>query len=839
MNRLGRALKVRSGEGRTAALGVALIMAAAVGATFGQSGADALFFARSGVDTLPVMLLVSGALLFGASLVVTAVLGRLSPRRLFLALPLIAAGVVLVERALVAAGVGWIYPILWLTVGVAQMVQGLFTWGMYGMVVDTRQAKRLFPLFGAGWILGWVVGGVLTRPLAAAIGAENLLFVWAGGLVAAFVFGRAMLGRVRRRPDVARRRSRRPTPGLLDEMQQGFRSVRASPVMRWMSLAAMLFSVLFFSLYLPFSRAAAQRYPDADALAGFFGLFSAVTAGAALLWSLFLTGRLFARFGVTTMLLVFPVIYLAGFGILIVNAAFATVVVFRFAQMLWMQSVANPAWEAVINVLPPTRRDQTRAFLNGAPAQAGTAIAGVIQLVGAQALSSKELSAIGAGTAALTTFACWRVRRSYAAALLDALRAGRPQVFPAGSDEESLTGRGIDAAAVATVLAGVADEDVHVRRASVQILGGVPGDEAVAALEAALRDGDVTVRATALESLAGTRRAAGRAAAARALSDPEAAVRVAAVRAVVGLGGGSPQGVGSIRGLLGDKDPAVRSAAACALLRKSPDDQALEVVRAMLASEDPADRLMTIEGLGGWRSPMTFDLCADRIGDPNPRVRVAAARALGVSEPARAVPVLVGALGDRDPDVRAAVGWALGWVGTPPSSRFSPRCPIPPARRGPCARCRCCPGTGHATCSLPTRRRRRRAHWRTSTFRGRSRPTVTRRRACCATGCSTGRAGAPATRSPPRRSSGTERRAGSRSTTSRAEIPARWRTPWRRWTRSPVPSCGRSCSCGRAPRRSARHARSGCPHCCTTPIPGSATAPSTSEPRSTRPKERR
>ncbi len=95
-------------------------------------------------------------------------------------------------------------------------------------------------------------------------------------------------------------------------MQQGFRFVRRSTVMKWMSLAAILFSVLYFSLYLPFSRAATVHYPSADALAGFFGLFSAVTTAAALITSLFLTNRMITRFGVTTMLLVLALIYLAG-----------------------------------------------------------------------------------------------------------------------------------------------------------------------------------------------------------------------------------------------------------------------------------------------------------------------------------------------------------------------------------------------------------------------------------------------------------------------------------------------------------------------------------------------
>ncbi len=643
-------------------LGVALMVLTAGGSAFGQSGTDALFFAHSGVDKLPVMLMLAGGLLFGTSIVFTALLGVVGRQRLFLVVPVVSAAVLLIERAIVAAAPSWIYPLLWLSASVVVMLQWLFTWGLLGIVVDTRQAKRLFPLFGAGAILGVVVGGLLTGPLASLIGAENLLFVWGTALVAASSVGRVLVGSYRAKV-VRARRSRRAKARPLEEMQQGFRFVRGSSVMRWMSLSAILFSVLFFSLYLPFSRAAADRFIGADALAGFFGLFSAVTTAAALLASLFLTNRLIARFGVPSMLMGLALIYLAGFGVLIVVGTFATIVAVRFVQMLWSQAVANPAWEAVVNIVPPVRRDQTRAFLNGGPTQLGTVLAGLIQLIGLRRLSPLQLYAIGLGTAALTTYATWNVRRSYATALIDALRQGRPQVFSTLTDEAPFTDRQVDATAVSALVEGASGSDVRVRRAAVEILGDLRSDEASAALLTAVHDLDAMVRATALRSLAHTRAETALPVASLALDDPEAEVRLAAIRAIDILGNASTDGRDPIRRRLVDPDPSVRSAAASVILRRSSSEEALAAVQSMFATDDPATRSIALEALEGSELPETFGLAALGLHDPSSRVRAAAARAVPASDPGRAIPPLVGALADENGGVRDAAALVLGRIG--------------------------------------------------------------------------------------------------------------------------------------------------------------------------------
>jgi hypothetical protein len=92
MSRLGAALKIHPGEGRVVALLVGLMLCIAAGSTIGGSVTDAIFFARFGVRFLPFMYIVLGVVTSAASLGVTILLGRMPRGRLYLALPLALAG---------------------------------------------------------------------------------------------------------------------------------------------------------------------------------------------------------------------------------------------------------------------------------------------------------------------------------------------------------------------------------------------------------------------------------------------------------------------------------------------------------------------------------------------------------------------------------------------------------------------------------------------------------------------------------------------------------------------------------------------------------------------------
>lgn len=663
MNRLGQALKIRPGEGRMAVLLIGLMLFTSAGGSIGGNGIEALFFARFGAQFLPYMYMALGVITLITSLTITALLSRVARERLYIILPLALALLLIGERALLTLNQNWVYPVLWLGMNVKGSLQGLLTWGLASIACDTRQAKRLFPLFSAGGILGAVAGGLGTQSLANWLHSENLLLVWAGALLLAFFVSRALVGRPPTPASAARHTARRRRARLIDEIQQGYQFVRQSPLMRWMSAAVVLFAMLFFSLAFPFSKAAAAQFPDADALAGFLGLFQGLSTGAAFLASLFLVNRLFARFGIMPMILVFPVIYLIGFGVVAVYASFPALVVFRFVQMFWLSGIAGTAYQAVFNVVPPARRDQTRAFLDGVPGQAGTVIAGLILVIGEQALQPQQLYFIGLGAAALATGVMWQALRAYSGALVAALRAGQPLVFL--NEDEPFGGFQRDGAAVAATVAGLSDPDPVIRRVSADILGNLSAPEAVPLLMNALADADARVRAASLRALAQARATPALLDVAACLADPEPEVRLQAVESLRGLAGGRRGLSAHLQPLLDDPAPAVQARAAVALLRLGANSQARDLLRNMAALGDTEARVSALTALGDWEDAEAFELVAVELEDANapPAARRAAALALARVDAKRSLEWIIRALGDEDASVREAAATAIGHIG--------------------------------------------------------------------------------------------------------------------------------------------------------------------------------
>jgi len=649
-------LKIHSGEEHVSALLVGLMLFTAMGSAIGGNAIEALFFARFGVDSLPTMYIILGLFTFVTSMAISALMGRSAKQRLYVTLPFILGFALIGEWLIIPLNLKWFFAMMWLGMNVINSLQGLLTWGLAGAACDTRQAKRLFPLFSAGAILGTVIGGLITPPLATWLHSENLLLLWALAMFISYFLGRALIQNVPVTPEISHAKQ----PSVVDEMLRGYQFVRRSTIMQWVSYGAILFSICFFSLALPFSRAVTAQFPNADQLAGFLGLFQSLNTAVALLASLILANRLFARFGIMPMLLIFPVIYLVGFGVLALAAPFGLLVGVRFAQMAYMNGIANNSWQALFNVVPPDQRDQVRAFVGGVPEQAGTFIAGLVLVIGEQTLSPQQLYIVGLGAAVLLLYVIWHASRDYSHALVAALRSGQPQMF---FDENQPFST--DAAAVSVAIGGLSDLDPGIRRISAEIVGHLPIPEATPALVNALIDVDAPVRVAALKGLTRAQAATALLEISATLSDPEPDVRLAAIDSLRQLAV-SPRGiVAHVEPILADPEPLVRIQAALALMKMSEHPQAREILHRMATDSDGIISARALEALGKCRDESAFGLAVSALDSTQPLVRKAAAGVIVALNPGEALHHLIHHLNDDDTSVRAALAEALGKIGPP------------------------------------------------------------------------------------------------------------------------------------------------------------------------------
>lgn len=653
-SRIRSLLNIHADESRMTVLVIGIMLLTSAGFTLGSTGVEALFFARFGVEYLPYMYMMLGTLSFLTSLGITALLGRVRRETLYIFIPIAIAILTVIAWLALLSKLNFVYPVLWLGKEVINSLVSLVVWGIAGTVCDTRQSKRLFPLFNAGRILGAVLGGLGTGILVNFIGTQNLLLIWAGMLILAFAFTRALVkDRIPTQP-VRQSHRKQKRSSLIHEMQQGYQFVRGSPLMRWVSLAAILFSVLYFSIALPFSIAATTQYPDENALAGFLGLFNGLTTAAAFLASIFVANRLYARLGIMNAILALPLIYLLGFGGLALSNTFAIIIIFRFIQMLWLSGIADSAYQAMFNVVPSVRRDQVRAFIGGVPEQAGTFIAGFILLIGEQNFSSEQLSIVGLASAIATTFIIWRTSRAYGFELVDSLRKGRPTIF--GDNNRP------DAAAINAALEGIKHPDPIVRRVSVEIISN--HSSATDALVHALFDEDTDVRISALKGLSRLQASSALLDIASLLSAPQPALRAQAVDSLRSLTP-YPHGLSALlTKMLNDEDAHVQVRAIVALLSINPSHPSRNILRQMSMVGEVDERVMALNALAEIGDPNALVLFSTELNDKYApiAVRCAAAAALA-SCGNQAIPELKNALAAEHSSLRSSAATALGKIG--------------------------------------------------------------------------------------------------------------------------------------------------------------------------------
>ncbi|MFH0899173.1 MAG: Npt1/Npt2 family nucleotide transporter, partial [Pseudomonadota bacterium] len=306
-------------------------------------------------------------------------------------------------------------------------------WLLGNRLYDVRTAKRVFPLLGAGAILGGVVGGQ-TAALAATIGTVNLLLIVAGGFVLSAVL--AVMAWYCRAPAEAATRplaAAEPKPSIAE----GYRAVRNHQHLQLIAGLVLLATVGATLVDLQLKTAAKEYFGSSrDAMTAFFGALTKILSAFSLAIQLLVTSRFLRRFGVVRALLVLPVVLASGAILIALHPilgipAVAAVAVTKIGESGLRFSLDKAALELLYLPVAPQIKTRAKPIIDTLADRSGTAVTGLLwlALTFASRAHARELvilaSAMTVAVIAGTVMLIVRIRPSYVAAFRASLRHDR------------------------------------------------------------------------------------------------------------------------------------------------------------------------------------------------------------------------------------------------------------------------------------------------------------------------------------------------------------------------------------------------------------------------------
>jgi len=247
------------------------------------------------------------------------------------------------DRWVAAAFYVWVSTFNLLTISVF--------WSLMADTFSRTQAKRLFGVVAAGGTLGTVAGPAITTLFVNLVGTNTLLLISAGG----FVVTAWMVRLVEREKQTLRAMGDAQETTLDRKLAgnpfDGFSLLFKSRYLLLLSLFLLLMTWISTIVYFQLGDLISKAFASREARTQAYAVIDLIVNGAAFFIQLFGTGRIIRRYGVTTGLLLNPVIMVIAF----LSIAFSPVLMVLASMQVFRRvaeyAVAKPTREMLFTVV--------------------------------------------------------------------------------------------------------------------------------------------------------------------------------------------------------------------------------------------------------------------------------------------------------------------------------------------------------------------------------------------------------------------------------------------------------------------------------------------------------
>jgi AAA family ATP:ADP antiporter len=225
-------------------------------------------------------------------------------------------------------------------------------WTFMADIFSRMQAKRLFGFVAAGGTLGGIAGPAIATFLVKAVGNNNLM------LISAFGFGLTawlviLLAREKQKLLAAGVEAQRTTLDhkLAGNPFDGFKLLCRSRYLLLLALFLLLMTWISTIVYIQLGDLITKAFVDRNARTQAYAMIDLSVNLIAVLLQLFGTGRIISRFGVTTGLLVNPVVMVIAFLTVAFSPVLMVLASIQVIRRVAEYAVAKPTREMLFTVV--------------------------------------------------------------------------------------------------------------------------------------------------------------------------------------------------------------------------------------------------------------------------------------------------------------------------------------------------------------------------------------------------------------------------------------------------------------------------------------------------------
>jgi len=243
-------------------------------------------------------------------------------------------------------------------------------WSFMSDLFDPAQAARLYGTIAAGGSCGAIAGPLIAA--ASPLGTQGLLILSALMLAAAIVCIHMLARWAKHHPRAGDPPSEQPIGGSIIA---GVRAVLSSPFLA--AICGYLFCYTALSTTLYFQQVAIVReaIPDPQEQTRFFARIDLLVNSLTLLIQVFAFSRLATLLGPTGLLVLMPLISIAGFLWIGATPTLTVLVIFGVTRRVGEFAISKPAREALFTIVPREDRYKAKNFIDTVVYRGGDTVA--------------------------------------------------------------------------------------------------------------------------------------------------------------------------------------------------------------------------------------------------------------------------------------------------------------------------------------------------------------------------------------------------------------------------------------------------------------------------------